>query len=353
MSRFDLDAREPFEANADRVNPAFPMRATLSSEAKVAEPPPSDWPLIPWSRGPLSTAVIDALQRAPGSFRMSGRVEVHDALRDDDFQLALYLSYEVRHRDFSGADWEWDADLLAFRGQLEQVFVARLREEVTRRYPRQTPEVDEAIDHVIFTSTARSLLQHFVAAGDVDQLRELFVHRSASYSHDGRSEHDYRRPRGDGSAPPDAFAATLIALGLDPSLGSYVEMMPGVTLAMANLHSMFEVHHRWRGALIGQLAVQEMTAGGRTEKWGDALDRFGVVHSSTGHPSGDANFDARYAALARDHLVSGLLGADPELEGDVLFGAEATLMLDQNFCDHLLSAWTHRRSSLVPWEFNT
>lgn len=353
MSRFDLDAREPFEANGDRVNPAFASRDARSSGAEAAETPPSDWPLIPWSRGPLSAAVIDALQRAPGSFRMSGRVEVHDALRDDDFQLALYLSYEVRYRDFLGADWEWDADLLAFRSQLEQVFVARLREEVTRRYPRQTPQVDDAIDHLIFTSTARSLLQHFVVAGDVDQLRELFVHRSASYSHDGTSEHDDRRSRGGANARPDSFAATLISLGLDPSLGSYVEMLPGVTLAMANLHSMFEVHHRWRGALVGQLAVQEMTAGGRAEKWGDALDRFGVVHSGAGHPSGDADLDARYAALARDHLVSGLLGADPELVGDVLFGAGATLMLDQNFCDHLLSAWEHRRSSLVPWELNT
>jgi hypothetical protein len=38
------------------------------------------------------------------------------------------------------------------------------------------------------------------------------------------------------------FGDTLTALGLDPTYGSYVEVLPGVTLASVNLVSMFALH---------------------------------------------------------------------------------------------------------------
>jgi hypothetical protein len=60
----------------------------------------------------------------------------------------------------------------------------------------------------------------------------------------------------------------------------------------------------------------------------------------------------RHAVIARDRLVAALIGAEPHLQGDLLFGAAAVLMLKGRFERHLLDAWTLDRSSLVPWEMN-
>jgi hypothetical protein len=351
VSRFDFDAREPFEATGHRVNPAFVSKNDSEVLGEpVAHRVHTDWPLIPWSRGPLSAALITALRGAPGDFRLDGRIEVEDALSDDDFQLALYLCHEARYRDFAGNDWEWDSGLLAFRAQLEQVFTTHLRYQVTRRHPRRPTEIADELDQVIFASTSRSLTKYFLSRGTLDEMRELFVHRSASFSHDTQSP-EVRAHPGD-VAHSEAFATTMVALGLDPSLGSYVEVLPGVTLSMINLQSMFSLQERWRAALIGHFAVLEMTSGGRVEKWGRTLSRFGLAAAPLAVEDHDARVDdnTHYASLARARMLSGLLAVDEGAEGDVLFGATATLVLDQMFCDHVLSAWEHHRSSLVPWE---
>ena len=50
------------------------------------------------------------------------------------------------------------------------------------------------------------------------------------------------------------------ALGLDPTYGAYLDALPGTTLATVNLITLFGLHRRWRGALVGNLAVYEMTS---------------------------------------------------------------------------------------------
>jgi len=180
VSRYDLNAPESFEATAARVTPAFSSRTDESPvKESTAKSVFAHWPHIPWARGPLSAAVIDALQREPGSFVMPESVEVGDALVDDDFQLALYLCYDVHVRDLTGADWEWDVGLLAFRARLEGLFESRLRDEVARRHQRVHPDVATALDQMIFASKGRSLSGYFNDQGTLDQFRELCVHRSA------------------------------------------------------------------------------------------------------------------------------------------------------------------------------
>src|ERR1019366_4333530 len=75
---------------------------------KVESPVAPDWPLLPWSRGPLSATVISALQRQPGTLGATPPVSGIDALSDDDFTLALYLCYEVHYHAVANAGWEWD-----------------------------------------------------------------------------------------------------------------------------------------------------------------------------------------------------------------------------------------------------
>jgi hypothetical protein len=60
--------------------------------------------------------------------------------------------------------------------------------------------------------------------------------------------------------PSALFAGTMTSLGLDATYGSYVENLPGVTLAMVNLTSMFALQRRWRAAQVGHFAITHMTS---------------------------------------------------------------------------------------------
>ena len=56
------------------------------------------------------------------------------------------------------------------------------------------------------------------------------------------------------------FARAMDALGLDSRYGAYVDHLPAVTLATVNLMSLFGLHRRLRGAIVGHLALFEMTS---------------------------------------------------------------------------------------------
>jgi hypothetical protein len=146
------------------------------------------------------------------------------------------------------------------------------------------------------------------------------------------------------------LAAAMTALGLDPSYGSYVEILPGVTLATANLATMFALHPHWRAALVGQLAVAELTSMESMERYRRALFRFGISPVGRRFSQSDVIVDSRRPLLARSQVVTGLLAAGPQLGADLLFGASAVMMLEQRFGDHLLDSWSENQSSLVPWE---
>jgi hypothetical protein len=145
----------------------------------------------------------------------------------------------------------------------------------------------------------------------------------------------------------ELFADTMAALDLDPSYGSYVDVLPGVTLATVNLVSMFGLHRRWRAALVGHLAVFEMTSVEPMGRYSRALARFDIGPEGRRFYDVHVDVDALHAVIARDRMVVGLLSAEPELGPDVLFGAAAVLMLEQRFVDYLLDAWTVGHSSLV------
>lgn len=348
--------------------PSDAARARVRIDAVAVAPPPVNWPLIPWPRGPLSAAVIEALRAPPGSLGPMPPVRVADPLSDDDFQLALYLCYEVHYRDLTGLDWEWDLDLLAFRAQLESALVAQLRDEIAPASNRHPGDVVAAIEHLVATSRGAALSSYFRDGGSLDQLRELCVHRSVAHLREG-DPHAFAIPRLAGDAKTSLieiqydnsgagnhtdsratqFATTMSALGLDDSYGSYVEMLPGVSLVTANLVSMFALHRKWRAQLVGHVTSVDMTSSPLRESFRHALERFGIGVDARRFYDARGELDASRADAARRRLVAGLLHGEPHLAGDVLFGAAAMVLVEENFSRHLLNAWDRQRTSLVAW----
>jgi hypothetical protein len=312
--------------------------------------------------------VVSALQREPGSFGSTPPISDVDPL-DDDFALALYLCYEVHFRDLSGSDWEWDPEMLRFRGELERHFVDWLRQDNVQPSHVSSLDVGEALDDLIRANANFSLSLYLSESGTLEQFRELCVHHSAHHLREADPQ-AFGIPRLKGEAKAalvelqfddygfgDAalmhstlFADTMTSLGLDASYGSYVENLPGVTLARVNLISMFSLQRRWRAALVGHLAVSEMTSVEPMRRYGQTLSRLGVGLEGRRFYEAHSVVDSRHAVIARDRLVAGLLGAEPHLGADLLFGAAAVLMLDKRFENHLLDSWSQKRSSLVPWE---
>ncbi|MBW4029232.1 MAG: iron-containing redox enzyme family protein [Acidobacteria bacterium] len=356
---------EPGLAEGSAAPPAarplpFNTDAALATPTNV-----SDWPLIPWARGPLSTAVIDALQRGRSAFGPPPSLEHVDVLTDDDFQLALYLCYETSYREFNATDWRRDAGLQDFRTQLERFFESRLRVEVERweHGSGASPlrRLDELLDYSRMTLLARFVSEF----GTLEHLRELCVHQSVIHVHEDDSRplvmtpssgavpvtraHDRfsrREKDRDGRGVTAQLSDTMTALGLDPSSGSYVEMAPGPTLALLNLTSMFADQEKFRAAYLGQLAAAVSSSAASREPISRALGKFGIDALGRRFFDNVASVDPRLARIARDRGESGYL--ETELDS-LLFGATAMRVLEGGFVTHLLAAWERKATSLAPW----
>jgi hypothetical protein len=322
------------------------------------------------ARGPHSEAVLAALSRPPGSAVRARRLSVGNLLGDDDLQLALYLCYELHYRGLPGVDdgWEWDPGLLAYRATLERAFLKALEAAIGRPSGGVAAgEVDVALREIADADLAPSLSRHLERDGTAEQLLEFFVHRSA-YQLKEADPHSRALPRLHG--PPKAaiveiqadeygggradrihatlFAEAMDAVGLDSSYGAYLDRVPGITLATVNLMSLFGLHRRWRGAIVGHLALFEMTSSVPNRRYGAALRRLGF-HS----PAATAFFDehvtadAVHEAIAAVDLAGGLVRQEPLLAADVLWGARALAELEGRWARHLLDSWERGESSLL------
>lgn len=320
-------------------------------------------------RGPLSATVLSALRRPPGSLGPTPPVAEIDALADDDLQLALYCCYELHYRGLYGADpnWEWDPALLGFRAGLERAFLRRLRDEIVPAGLRRPGNISDAFAELIADPSGPSLSTFLLESGTLGQFREFCVHRSA-YQLKEADPHTFAIPRlwgeakaamveiqydeyGSGHAADmhsTLFAATMTALALDPTYGAYIDRLPGATLATVNLVSMFGLHRRWRAALVGHLAVFEMTSVEPMGRYGRALARMGIGPEGRRFYDVHVAADAHHGVIAVDRMVAALIETEPRLGPDLLFGAAAVLVVEDHFAHHLLNAWSTGLSSLVP-----
>jgi Iron-containing redox enzyme len=324
---------------------------------------------LPGARGELSGLLLDNLGHEVGELPPPPPLDAADPLGDEDLQIALYLAYELHYRGLDGVDpeWEWEPSLLRLRRELEHAMQAALEEEVGP--PSESPEPEEmdlALRAIADADDGPSLSRHIEREATVEEVREFLVHRSA-YQLKEADPHSWALPRLSG-APKAAlveiqadeygggraerihaqmFADALEAVGLDSSYGAYLDHIPGLTLATVNLMSLFGLHRRWRGALVGHLALFEMTSSVPNGRYAGGLRRLGFGDRATAFFDEHVEADAVHENVAAVDLAGGLARHERELGRDVIWGARALAALEGRWSRALLDAWADGRSSLV------
>ena len=324
--------------------------------------------------GSLSEIVLDLLAQLPTEPVTPGLADavaeiagaVEDPLADDDLQLALYLAYELHYRSFASVHpgWEWSPTLLGMRAALEETFFGALEAELPAA-PADPERVGETLFRLEAEAEGPSLSRHLETSAELEQFREFVIHRSL-YQLKEADPHSWAIPRLRG-APKAAllevqhdeygggrpermhsalFAKTMRGLDLDDSENAYLGRVPGVTIATVNLMSGFGLHRSRRGAIVGHLAMFEMTSARPNRSYGNALRRFGLGPEVTDFYDEHVEADAVHENIAAYDMAGGLAREEPELAADVLFGARALLFLEGRFARHLLGAWEHGESSL-------
>ena len=327
-------------------------------------------PTLPEPRGDLSDALLAALRRPVQTLAPVPEAE-HDGdpLLDEDLQLALYCCYELHYRGLPGVDdaWEWEPSLLGVRRRLEEQLSAGMAALAGPPLPEQVApeEMDLALRAVADADDGPSLSRMLEREGTVEQVREFLVHRSP-YQLKEADPHAWAIPRLHGppkaamveiendefgGGRPDRIHAELFrkmmdALGLDSRYGAYLDAVPALSLASVNLMSWLGLHRARRGAIVGHLALFEMTSSVPSRRYGNALRRLGFGEDATDFFDEHVAADAVHEAVAAVDLAGGLVRQEPALCGDVLWGARALVALDGLWARHLLDAWAAGRSSL-------
>jgi Iron-containing redox enzyme len=332
---------------------------------------------LPTPRGTTSATVLDALATPADrntSHAALERLAASVASTDptsDDFQLALWVLYELHYRGFDDVDeaWEWSPALLQVRARMETVFEGYLRER-TRDLVSAAVEargdiatrVTDLLDDVEGPSLARFLQREATH----EQCLEFLVQRSIYHLKES-DPHSWVIPRLSdpvkarlvelqydeyGAGRPERLHATLFAdgmaaCGLNAAYGAYLDVVPGYTLAVSNAMSLFGLHRRLRGAAMGHLAAFEATSSLPCRRYAMGIRRLGLAEQVAEYFDEHVEADAVHEQLALRDICGQLVEEDPRLAEDVFFGAAVCGVLDADAATPMIDAWQRGQSSLL------
>ena len=212
----------------------------------------------------------------------------------------------------------------------------------------------EGLRAVVDAADGPSVSRHLAARGTLHQFLEFVVHRSAYHLKEA-DPFSWALPRLAGRTKAalveiqaDEYGGGGGADALEPLPPDHggprprralrrLPPPPGPTLATVNLMSLFGLHRRWRGAIVGHLAVTEMTSTEPNRRYGNALRRLGFGPPATEFYDEHVEADAVHEQIAAHDLAGSLALEGPEMAGDVLFGARALLVLDRLVGAHQLA----------------
>lgn len=318
---------------------------------------------LPEPRGPLSSAVIETLRHTPPATPLATHDLTETDPLGDDLAVALHACYELHYRGFRDVaeEWEWDPELLRFRAALENQFLHGLRSQV-----EGGDDVKSALDALLVEPVPGHGVTHYLRdEAEWWQLREYVAQRSLYHLKEadpqvwviprlqGRAKaavvtvefDEYGGGRAD-RIHAQLFADMMTAMGLRPDYLAYQDGVPAAPIALVNLMSLFGLHRRWRGALVGQFAVVEITSPPGSERLVQALQRFGASDATTLFYAEHIEADAVHEQLLRRDVIGDLLEREPQLTGDVVFGMQATALLENKLAEQVMSAWHRGETSL-------
>ncbi|MBB5916020.1 hypothetical protein BJY24_004932 [Nocardia transvalensis] len=315
---------------------------------------------LPRARGTLSEAVAEVLRAVPGTPMPKPRdLDPYG----EDLQLALHTCYELHYQGFAEVDpgWEWDPGLLALRATLETAFLEALRADV-----RGGGDLESELGDLLVTPTESTGPAGFLRdSGRWWQMREYFVHRSI-YHHKEADPYAWVIPRLRGQAKASLvavefdefgggrgervharlYAELLAGAGLDAEYLHYLDVVPEPMLTLVNMMSLFGLHRRLRGALVGHFAAVEISSSPASARMVEALERLAADPACVRFYREHVEADAVHEQLMRTEVIGDLLAHEPDLTKSVVLGIQVTNLLEGRFGDHVLRAWRSGRTSL-------
>ncbi len=331
---------------------------------------PGTGPDLPPTVGPLSeftAAVIRDPRHRPGVEEIVA-LDIDDPLADLDFQRSLYCVHELHYRDFASShpDAEWHPHVVDWWHRLAGRFEVALRAEVELAAQVDGSAGDaivRAIDEFEGPSLSGFILEH----ASLDVLREFAIHRSA-YQLKEADPHTFALPRVSGAAKAafveiqmdeygngvpgrshaELFATSMEGLDLDSTYGQHLPRLPAATLATVNLISHLALHRRLLPALLGHLALFEMTSVGPMGRYAEAMRRVGAPEQAIEFYDVHVEADEHHGPLARTGLVDAHVDEHPDDAPLVVWGAQITMAVERRFATHLVDGWLADGTSLLP-----
>lgn len=193
---------------------------------------------LPAPRGHMSSALVAALRRPPAprpALLVSGGTR--EIYVDDDLQLSLWICYELRMRGFEDVDagWEDHPALAQFHAALESRWEEGLR------------SLAESTQPAVLTDEGLAELRKHHAFWQPRREMRAVLRDIQGDAYGARSERTH------------SVLFTVTLRDLDCSAG--VDEMPAPTLCLVNALSLFGLHQRLVGALVGFLTAVDTIGG--------------------------------------------------------------------------------------------
>ncbi|MFW6187293.1 MAG: iron-containing redox enzyme family protein [Actinomycetota bacterium] len=333
----------------------------------------------PQSRGPFSEELLAVLREDPDSARAQERAadlaeaardavsRTRDVCADEDVQLGLFVLHALCYLGVDGVDerWETRAETVRAREVLSDALEARLRAEVPVDDVPGTPQsVADALFALAAADDGPGLARFLSGRADEEQARE-FLQLKSVYQLIEADPHTWVIPRLRGRAKAalieiqadeygggdprrvhsTLFAAGMREAGLDDAYGAAVDRVPAEWLAGVNTVTMFGLHRRLRGAVVGHLAMYEMTSSVPSKFLARGFRRLGLPTVAAYYDE-HVVADAAHEQIAARDMAGGLVVDEPAVAADVFFGARCVLHLDALAARHALARWEAGESAL-------
>jgi hypothetical protein len=317
---------------------------------------------LPSACGPVSELLVDLLTGARAEAPAS---VVHDrpVVFDRDVQLALWIAYELAYRGFEDVDpaREWDLQVLRLRAEIERRFEAELRAATRERLatvPDDGPLGDLLLD-LVAADDGPSLAAYLRREATTEQMLDFLRERSVQQLKESDPQ-SFLLPRLEGAAKvalaeiqydeygagrPEnlhqtLYARTLEAVGLDPTYGAYVDQISGVSLASANVMSLFALNRRLLGAGVGHFAAFEASSAVPSRRIASGMERLELGSTAAAYFLEHVEADSVHEQVAARDLCESFVVDHPDQRDDVLFGAACVLHLEALSAAELLQRWS-------------